>query len=261
MTGVEEAVGRAAGAGPLLLGVRHHGPGSARAVRAALEEARPRVVLIEGPPEADALIPLAADEVCGRRSPCSPMPWTSPAVRRSGRWPSSPRSGSPSAGPWNTTFRPASSTCRPRTRWPGGRRRTRPEWRGIPSGRRDGGQRGRLRSRPRPRRPADRSARGARRDRRLRRPGAVVGGRRGAPGRGEGGRARAVHRARGGDGGAAGDLRQRGTRPGPGARGVHAAPGAGRPAGVRGRRGRGVRGVACARPAAQDHRRPPTRRC
>ncbi|MGK5695237.1 DUF5682 family protein [Streptomyces sp. URMC 128] len=62
MTGSEEAVGRAAGAGPLLLGVRHHGPGSARAVRAALEEARPRVVLIEGPPEADALIPLAADE-------------------------------------------------------------------------------------------------------------------------------------------------------------------------------------------------------
>ncbi|MFJ9813897.1 DUF5682 family protein [Streptomyces sp. NPDC101151] len=47
--------------GPLLLGVRHHGPGSARAVRAALEASRPGVVLIEGPPEADALIPLAAD--------------------------------------------------------------------------------------------------------------------------------------------------------------------------------------------------------
>ncbi|KUN56629.1 hypothetical protein AQJ43_03300 [Streptomyces avermitilis] len=47
---------------PLLLGVRHHGPGSARAVRAALEAARPRAVLIEGPPEADALIPLAGDE-------------------------------------------------------------------------------------------------------------------------------------------------------------------------------------------------------
>ncbi|WP_405843301.1 DUF5682 family protein [Streptomyces sp. NBC_01518] len=58
MAGVEG--GR--GAGPLLLGVRHHGPGSARAVRAALDAARPRVVLIEGPPEADALIPLAADE-------------------------------------------------------------------------------------------------------------------------------------------------------------------------------------------------------
>ncbi|MFF2008163.1 DUF5682 family protein [Streptomyces sp. NPDC058195] len=48
--------------GPLLLGVRHHGPGSARAVRAALDAARPRVVLVEGPPEADALLPLAADE-------------------------------------------------------------------------------------------------------------------------------------------------------------------------------------------------------
>ncbi|MEU8791976.1 DUF5682 family protein [Streptomyces sp. NPDC048643] len=50
------------GAGPLLLGVRHHGPGSARAVRAALEAAAPRVVLIEGPPEADPLVHLAADE-------------------------------------------------------------------------------------------------------------------------------------------------------------------------------------------------------
>lgn len=49
-------------AGPLLLGVRHHGPGSARAVGAALDAARPKVVLIEGPPEGDALLPLAADE-------------------------------------------------------------------------------------------------------------------------------------------------------------------------------------------------------
>ncbi|MFD5061302.1 DUF5682 family protein [Streptomyces sp. NPDC058394] len=49
-------------AGPLLLGIRHHGPGSARAVRAALDAAGPRAVLIEGPPEGDALLPLAADE-------------------------------------------------------------------------------------------------------------------------------------------------------------------------------------------------------
>ncbi|MFD3641048.1 DUF5682 family protein [Streptomyces griseus] len=48
-------------AGPWLLGVRHHGPGSARAVLAALAAARPAAVLIEGPPEADALLPLAAD--------------------------------------------------------------------------------------------------------------------------------------------------------------------------------------------------------
>ncbi|MCT6778619.1 DUF5682 family protein [Streptomyces sp. CS7] len=56
--------GRAAtgpAAGPWLLGVRHHGPGSARAVLAALRAARPAAVLIEGPPEGDALLPLAAD--------------------------------------------------------------------------------------------------------------------------------------------------------------------------------------------------------
>ncbi|MFJ6510966.1 DUF5682 family protein [Streptomyces sp. NPDC091406] len=47
--------------GPWLLGVRHHGPGSARAVLAALATARPAAVLIEGPPEGDALLPLAAD--------------------------------------------------------------------------------------------------------------------------------------------------------------------------------------------------------
>jgi hypothetical protein len=43
-------------------GVRHHGPGSARSLRAALERQRPDVVLIEGPPEADRLVGLAADE-------------------------------------------------------------------------------------------------------------------------------------------------------------------------------------------------------
>ncbi|HWM39710.1 MAG TPA: DUF5682 family protein, partial [Streptomyces sp.] len=49
-------------AGPLLLGVRHHGPGSARAVRAALQAQQPRVLLIEGPPEADGIVALAGDE-------------------------------------------------------------------------------------------------------------------------------------------------------------------------------------------------------
>src|SRR6266516_2638170 len=39
-----------------VLGVRHHGPGSARAVRAALGALAPDVVLIEGPPEADGLV-------------------------------------------------------------------------------------------------------------------------------------------------------------------------------------------------------------
>jgi hypothetical protein len=48
-----------------LYGVRHHGPGSARSVRAALAAQQPDVVLIEGPPEADGLVQLAADpEMC-----------------------------------------------------------------------------------------------------------------------------------------------------------------------------------------------------
>ncbi|MFR9676262.1 DUF5682 family protein [Streptomyces sp. TR02-1] len=48
--------------GPLLLGVRHHGPGSARAVRTALEAHAPAEVLVEGPAEADAVVRLAAED-------------------------------------------------------------------------------------------------------------------------------------------------------------------------------------------------------
>jgi hypothetical protein len=43
-----------------ILGIRHHGPGSARSVRQALEALRPDIVLVEGPPDAGELIPLAA---------------------------------------------------------------------------------------------------------------------------------------------------------------------------------------------------------
>ena len=39
-----------------ILGVRHHGPGSARAVRAALGVLAPDMILIEGPPEAGPLL-------------------------------------------------------------------------------------------------------------------------------------------------------------------------------------------------------------
>ncbi|WEO95781.1 DUF5682 family protein [Streptomyces sp. FXJ1.172] len=73
------------GSGPLLLGVRHHGPGSARAVRAALAAARPRTVLIEGPPEADALIPLAADP--GLRPPVALLAHAVDEPGRSAFWP------------------------------------------------------------------------------------------------------------------------------------------------------------------------------
>lgn len=71
--------------GPLLLGVRHHGPGSARAVLAALDHARPSAVLVEGPPEGDALLPLAAH---GRMRP--PVALLAHAVDDPGRaafWP------------------------------------------------------------------------------------------------------------------------------------------------------------------------------
>ncbi|KFG05980.1 DUF5682 family protein [Streptomyces scabiei] len=89
MTGQGDVTARGAGgvrgAGPLLLGVRHHGPGSARAVRAALEAARPEVVLIEGPPEADALVPLAADE--DMRPPVALLAHAVDEPGRSSFWP------------------------------------------------------------------------------------------------------------------------------------------------------------------------------
>lgn len=45
---------------PYIFGIRHHGPGSARSLRAALQQLQPDCVLVEGPPDADALIPLLA---------------------------------------------------------------------------------------------------------------------------------------------------------------------------------------------------------
>ncbi|GHH41058.1 DUF5682 family protein [Streptomyces candidus] len=71
--------------GPWLLGVRHHGPGSARAVREALDAARPRAVLIEGPPEGDALLPLAADP--GMRPPVALLAHVRDDPGRASFWP------------------------------------------------------------------------------------------------------------------------------------------------------------------------------
>ncbi len=44
-----------------MFGVRHHGPGSARAVAAGLESVQPDAVLIEGAPELDAVAALVAE--------------------------------------------------------------------------------------------------------------------------------------------------------------------------------------------------------
>ncbi|GAA3363542.1 DUF5682 family protein [Streptomyces antimycoticus] len=76
---------RARTAGPLLLGVRHHGPGSARAVRAALEACAPRAVLIEGPPEADAIVRLAAEK--DMRPPVALLAHAADDPGRAGFWP------------------------------------------------------------------------------------------------------------------------------------------------------------------------------
>ena len=42
-----------------VLGIRHHGPGSARHVKQFLDELQPDIVLVEGPPEADAILQWA----------------------------------------------------------------------------------------------------------------------------------------------------------------------------------------------------------
>lgn len=45
-----------------LLGIRHHGPGSARSALRALEQIEPDIVLVEGPADAESLIELSRSE-------------------------------------------------------------------------------------------------------------------------------------------------------------------------------------------------------
>ncbi|MEV4070930.1 DUF5682 family protein [Nonomuraea fuscirosea] len=66
-----------------VLGVRHHGPGSARAVRRELERLRPDVILIEGPPEADALVTHAP----GLEPPVALLAHVPGAPARAAFWP------------------------------------------------------------------------------------------------------------------------------------------------------------------------------
>ena len=44
-----------------LFGIRHHGPGSARSVLSALTSLQPDIILLEGPVEAEAILPFAAN--------------------------------------------------------------------------------------------------------------------------------------------------------------------------------------------------------
>lgn len=46
---------------PIIFGIRHHGPGSALSMLRALEAAPPDLILVEGPPEGEALLSLVND--------------------------------------------------------------------------------------------------------------------------------------------------------------------------------------------------------
>jgi hypothetical protein len=46
--------------GITVFGIRHHGPGCARSLRRALDELHPDVVVMEGPPDAEGLLPWVA---------------------------------------------------------------------------------------------------------------------------------------------------------------------------------------------------------
>ncbi|MEO0802082.1 MAG: DUF5682 family protein [Cyanobacteria bacterium J06642_2] len=45
-----------------IFGIRHHGPGSARSLRDAIAALQPNIILVEGPPDANDVIPLLAQE-------------------------------------------------------------------------------------------------------------------------------------------------------------------------------------------------------
>jgi len=68
-----------------VLGVRHHGPGSARAVGAALDALDPDVVVIEGPPELDAIVDLAG--LPSMQPPVAALVYVPEAPRRASFYP------------------------------------------------------------------------------------------------------------------------------------------------------------------------------
>ena len=68
-----------------LYGIRHHGPGSARAVLRELDRRRPDVLLVEGPPEADDLIRWV--EADGLEPPVALLGYATDDPRRAAFWP------------------------------------------------------------------------------------------------------------------------------------------------------------------------------
>ncbi|HVT70761.1 MAG TPA: DUF5682 family protein, partial [Trebonia sp.] len=68
-----------------VLGIRHHGPGSARARVAELDRIQPETVLIEGPADADPILPLAVAE--GMAPPVALLAYAPDEPRISAFWP------------------------------------------------------------------------------------------------------------------------------------------------------------------------------
>ena len=66
-------------------GIRHHGPGSARAVVKELERQGPELLLIEGPPEADDLVPWVRDAAL--EPPVALLGYSADDPRRAAFWP------------------------------------------------------------------------------------------------------------------------------------------------------------------------------
>ena len=63
-----------------IYGIRHHGPGCARSLVQALTNSRPDVILIEGPPDADAMLLHAAEQ--GMKPPVALMLYAADEPRR-----------------------------------------------------------------------------------------------------------------------------------------------------------------------------------
>ena len=68
-----------------VLGVRHHGPGSARALAAALEDYRPDCVLVEGPADADDLLTWVGAP--GMEPPVALLAWKADEPSVASFWP------------------------------------------------------------------------------------------------------------------------------------------------------------------------------
>ncbi|MFC4125446.1 DUF5682 family protein [Nocardia rhizosphaerae] len=82
---VGEPVADPAAAVTRVFGIRHHGPGSARSLRMALDEFRPDAILIEGPADADPLVGFVAADTM--EPPVALLAYVPDSPARAAFWP------------------------------------------------------------------------------------------------------------------------------------------------------------------------------